>query len=152
MGTAPAIPGEPPRAAESEMTSLPALARFILGASGRLLGLRSNTSRGHGPCWASGLRAYRGRRPGGDLWRPSNRDGVGRGALCTQPRNIPSDRDGRAHPALRAQRQTEVQAHAAQPLNQRIVRPDRQVPHLHAALLQTPVEEPRRQWPETRRL
>lgn len=106
--------------------------------------------RGHGPCWPSGLRGYRGRGPGGDLRCPAARDGAGRGALHRRPRNLRADRQGRAYPALRAQRRAAVEAHAAQPSHQHRERPDRPVPHLHAALLRTRIEEPRRLWPVAR--
>ena len=59
--------------------------------------------------------AERGRGPDGHLRRPAAGYGAGCGALHRRPRDLWADRQGRAHPALRAQRRPALEAHPGQP-------------------------------------
>jgi len=144
MGPAPARSCDPPRAAAPDVAGLPAAGRFGDGATGRLARLGEEAPRGHGPCWPSGLRGYRGCRPGGDLRRPAAGAGAGRGALHRRPCHLREDREGRTHPAFGAQCRAALEADPAQPPHQNRQRPDRPVPYLHPPLLRTRLEEPRR--------
>jgi hypothetical protein len=80
--------------------------------------------------------------PGGDLRRPAARDGARCSALHGRVRHLRADREGRAHPALRAQCRAADGTHPAQPPHQHRERPDQPFPRLHATLLRTRVKEP----------
>lgn len=86
--------------------------------------------------------AARAALPGGDLRRPAARDGARCGALHGRVRHLRADREGRTHPAFRAQCRAADEAHTAKPPYKHCQRPDRPVPGLHATLLRPRVKEP----------
>ncbi len=147
MVPAPARPCQKPRAAAPAMAGLSTPGRCVHGACGRLEGPVGKASRSHGPCRPPGLRGHRRRGPSGHLRRPAADDGAGRRALHGRSRHLRADRQGREVHALRSQRSGAIEEYPAQPSHQHCERPDRPVPHLHAALLRTHVEEPYRPRP-----